>query len=105
MLFMPETELAKRFYSYLEKVWEAKPATVIPREKLIELAKAAGYSREAAFAALKNLEQVTNVASYWDSGERTVFWAVIPMTPEEKLKRIEDDLWFESLPDGPVKKD
>lgn len=97
---MPESELAKRMYEYLEKVWETKPGTVLPREKLIELAKAAGFSREAAFAAMKNLEQVTNVASYWDSAERTVFWAVIPMSAEEKLKRIEDELWFESMPGG-----
>lgn len=104
MLFTPDNPLAKRMYDYLEKVWEQKPATVLPREKLIELAKAAGYSRDAAFNALKNLEQVTNVANYWDSTERTVFFAVIPMTAEEKLKRIEDDLWFESLPDTPPPK-
>lgn len=86
-------------YEYLEKVAIAKPATVLPREKLIELSKAVGSSKDAAFNALKNLEQVVNIASYWDSGERTVFFAFIPMTSEEKLKHIEDELWFEALPD------
>jgi len=99
MLYLPDNAVATRIYNYLVKASVAHPAVVFPREKLIELGIAAGYSKDSIYTGLKNLEEVTDVAFYWDSAERTVFYAVIPMTPEEKLKRIQDELWFESLPD------
>jgi len=101
LLFLPDNVIARRIYDWLVKVAEVHPAVVFPREKLIELGVAAGNSRQVVWGALKNLEEVTDVAHYWDSAEKTVFYAVVSMTTEEKLKRIEDELWFEALPDNP----
>lgn len=98
MLYAPENLLSKRLYEWLEKASVVSPAMEFPREKLLELVIASGHSREAGFAALKHLEVVVNIASFWDSEKRTVMFSFIPMTPTEKLKHIEDDLWFESLP-------
>lgn len=105
ILFFPDNPLAMRMYQWLEKQAEARPAVTFPREMLVDLAIKSGSSKEAAWSALKNLEEVTNVAFFWDSADRTVYYAFIPMTPEDKLKRIEDELWFDSLPDHVPKKD
>ena len=64
----------------------------------MELVVAAGISNEAGWTALKNLEQVCNVCSYWDSDKKTVFFAVIDWSSEEKMRSIADQLWFENLP-------
>ena len=98
MLYLPENPLAQRMYDWLLACDRKEQFVVYPREKLLELAIATGHSKEAGWAALKNLESVCNVCSYWASDERTVFFSVADLSPKEKLKQIEDDLWFESLP-------
>lgn len=96
--YAPVSPLAKRLYAYLEKVWAEHPGQLVTRDQLMNVAAKAGVQRNEVWAALKELESVVDCISFWDSTARTVFFCVAPMTPEEKIKRIEDAVWFESLP-------
>ncbi len=97
-LYCPTSPVAKRLYEYLEKVWEAHPHTYVKREQLYLVGAKNGLQRNEIYTALKELERVVNCISYWDSTERTVFYLVAPFTPEEKIKMIDDAVWFEKLP-------
>ena len=98
LLYLPENALAARMYDWLLKAERVKAGIYYPRETLLDLAIKAGFSRDAGFSATKNLEEVTNVANYWDSEERTVYYLVQDLTPEEKLKRIQVEMGFDMMP-------
>jgi len=97
LLYLPENSLATRMYNWLSKAEEITPGVYYPRDALFDLAKKAGFSREVGFTATKNLEEVTNVSYYWDSEERTVYYLVDNISPEEKLERIKVEMEFDML--------
>jgi hypothetical protein len=97
-LYAPSGLHTVRLYNYLKKLWEAHPGELVTRDQLLQMMTANRIGRSEAWAALKELERVVDCISFWDSEKRTVFYAVAPMTPEEKLQRIDDAIWFESLP-------
>lgn len=94
----PELEETKRLYAYLQKVWEKTPCVMVPRDALFEKGILAGLTKNQMWNAVKELERVVDCVSFWDSENKTMVYAVIPLTPEEKIKIIEDAVWFESLP-------
>jgi len=97
--YAPSDPLTQRLYNYLQKI---NPTTdsikMITREQLYQVGKNVGVSKNDMFLALKKLENIVDCIWYWDSKERTVFFAVVIMSPEEKVQQIEDAIWFESLP-------
>jgi hypothetical protein len=97
-LYAPSGVNAIRVYNYLKKMWELHPGEMITRDQLLQMMTANRIGRSEAWAALRELERVVDCISFWDSKKRTVFFCVAPMTPEEKLQRIDDAIWFESLP-------
>jgi hypothetical protein len=96
-LYAPKSVYAIRLYNYLKKIAEAYPSSFLSREQLMTVATTNQISRNDAWLAIKELEQIVDCISFWDSTKRTVFYYVASMTPEEKLKRIDDAIWFESL--------
>ena len=68
------------------------------------------YSKEtisAALNVLKNDIMVVHIGCWWVSKDtkefgqeikRGEYWRWYPITTEEQAKKIEDNLWFESLP-------
>lgn len=101
-VYAPVGKLTQRLYSYLQKVWEKKPMTLTTRDQLLLVAKSAGFTKDETWNALRELERVVDCISFWDGNLRTVLFAVAPSTVEEKLKRIDDSIWFEKLPDKEV---
>ena len=97
-LYVPVNPVAKRLYEYLEKVSESYPSTYVKREQIYIVAAKYGIKRDEVYNALKELERVVNCIWFWDSKERTVFYQVAPIPPLDKIKMIEDAVWFEKLP-------
>ena len=95
--YAPELPAAIRLYNWLEKVEESTPGIYFSRDDLIERGKTAGYSKNDIWLALKELEKVINCANFWDSEQRQMVFRVVPMTPEEKINKIEAEVWFERL--------
>lgn len=98
LLYLPENALAIRMYDWLLKAERIKAGIYYPRETLLDLVIKAGYSKDAGFTATKNLEEVANVASYWDTEERTVYYLVEDINSEAKLKRIQVEMEFNMMP-------
>ena len=94
----PESVLAVRLYTFLQKWWEAQPGVFLTKEKIIAISSAKGEDPLRVGYALRELENVNDVCSFWDRDLRTTVYALPPMTDEEKIKRQEDFDWFESLP-------
>lgn len=97
-LYNPSGAVAKRLYDYLEKVYELHPNTYVKREQLYLVGAKYGLKQNEVYNALKELERVVNCISFWDSNERTVFYMVANFSAEDKMRMIDDALWFERLP-------
>lgn len=97
-LYCPSGVVAKRLYDYLEKVYELHPMTYVKREQLYLIGAKYGLKQNEVYNALKELERVVNCVFYWDSKDRTVYYMVASFSAEEKIKMIEDAVWFERLP-------
>lgn len=97
-VFAPQNPNATRIYNFLKAMSEKSPGMFIKRPDLLVIASK-GMTRDEAWAALQHLKRVVDCVFVWDSVDRVELICVAPMTTEEKLKAIEDDIWFESLPD------
>ena len=96
-LYGPTGAVAKRLYNFLMKVQETYTDMYVRREQLYAIAAKNNIQRNEVYGALKELERVVNCIFFWDSKEQTVFYLVADWSPEEKIKRIEDAVWFEQL--------
>lgn len=93
----PELVVTKRLFAYLENIEAKTPGVYIPKDLLFEKGILAGFSKPDLKAGINELERITNCTAFWDGENKTMVYRVFPMTPEQKIKVIDDAVWFESL--------
>lgn len=74
----------------------------VPKGEILEAALARLYSRDQIFDAMNYLKKAfekNHIAVFWEAKDRTEYWRWCDMTIAEHQARIEDNLWFESLPE------
>jgi len=78
----------------------------VPKTEIVEAAISRNYSSDQIQAALNYLKHAfekNHIANYWvskDTKEETrgEYWRWCDMTIEQHASRVDDFLWFESLP-------
>lgn len=99
--YEPYSQNGKRLYNWMleyhRKNYETLGIVFFPREQLINLFEKVGITKTSAIAALREIEMVCGCSAFWDSSEKTMKYCVFEMSPEEKIKMIEDEVWFERL--------
>lgn len=84
-------------YEYLKKVYDKDQEKWVPRQKLLELAKKCGYSKEETWQSFEELKTNLDVCDSYR--EQEVMFKRIGLTEEEVKKTQADIDWFDSLPD------
>lgn len=98
-----KVELWKRFYNYIHNVGKKDPLRKIPRSTLFHLATREGYPNPVIWTEIKRMEQERQIINYYEKDLGVVYHFGF-FTKEEIKKQIEDDEWFDSLPDKPPTK-
>jgi len=93
--------LVDRFVKYLKKNThiseEWGKSVTVTKQKLWSLAIEHGYRSDTIKKALKDLEEVPYIGSWWDGKKRQVEFMYYEMTDEEIRQKEESDAWFNEL--------
>ena len=93
--------LKDNLIKYLEKNTHVSDkwgqSTTITKQQLKNAAFSRGYDNDAIEAALREIDKVVYIGSWWNSERRVVEYIFYPMTEEEIKKREEDNEWFDNL--------